>query len=303
MKYVRNAFRDDDFIRIRDFLQTSRTYSQQNWLIERWNFCRYFAQVFLDSQQRWADNLCLWTDEHNEIIAVVNGEGSGAGEAYFQLGNIEFCPELIADMLDFAEEKLSVVKENQRKVSLRANRDWQLHAILERKGYVQQKGIEVSTFMDLDADLPVKIPPGFQIVNAHQFTAEQQGQAHGRAFRHTDDEDFADLPQRIRGYQSMRTAPDYRPEMDFAVLSPTGEIAAFATVWHDALNHIAIFEPVGTIPKYRRKGLGKALLYAAMNQVRSLGTNRMYVGSDQRFYLDIGFQVDTTFDEVWHKVW
>jgi len=44
MAFTRKEFNEQEFIRIRDFLKKSfqKCPSRKNWLIDRWNFCRYF---------------------------------------------------------------------------------------------------------------------------------------------------------------------------------------------------------------------------------------------------------------------
>ena len=57
---------------------------------------------------------------------------------------------------------------------------------------------------------------------------------------------------------------------------------------------------MGTIPKYRGMGLGKAVVYEAINRVIKKGASRIFVGSDQQFYLSIGFVVDYYYS-IWEK--
>ena len=47
MAFTRKAYEDGDFVRIRDFLKYSlfKDPSLKNWLIDRWNFGRYFSQT------------------------------------------------------------------------------------------------------------------------------------------------------------------------------------------------------------------------------------------------------------------
>ena len=51
-------------------------------------------------------------------------------------------------------------------------------------------------------------------------------------------------------------------------------------------------EPVCVIPEYRQKGIGRAMIYEALNRARSLGAKKAYVISDQEFYERIGFKKD-----------
>ena len=304
MKYRRKEYKDNDFVKIRDFLQESRVYSQQNWFIERWNFCRYFTQVKLGTYSAWPETVGIWIDENDKIVAVANSEGENRGEAFFQLGNIEYSDELILEMLEFTEEKLSVVENNERKIFLRmdVDRSSQIKELLKKREYELLKDwTEIGSAMNIKDDLPVVLPEGFRIVDANEVNEDQKGLAFGRAFMDTDSANFEGLEERVKAYRSMRSAPDYRPELYLSIVNQSNEIVSFATVWLDRENQLGIFEPVGTVPKFRRKGLGKAILYDAMNRLKSLGCKKMHVGSDQEFYLDIGFSLDNSFDEVWFK--
>ena len=62
-------------------------------------------------------------------------------------------------------------------------------------------------------------------------------------------------------------------------MAPDGELAAFCTVWFDDVTRTAAFEPVGTHPAHRRKGLGKALLAEGLRRVERLGATLATVGS------------------------
>ena len=62
--------------RVRDFLKYTlyEDPSRKNWLIDRWNFGRYFSQTMHGTFDTWPETVGLWEDESNEIIAVVNSE-------------------------------------------------------------------------------------------------------------------------------------------------------------------------------------------------------------------------------------
>ncbi len=47
-------------------------------------------------------------------------------------------------------------------------------------------------------------------------------------------------------------------------------------------------------------GLGKAVIFKAINTARKMGATKIYVGSDEEFYLKIGFSLEYTY-EIWQK--
>jgi predicted N-acetyltransferase YhbS len=306
MTFARKAYRDRDFIRIRDFLKLSyqKNPSLKNWLIDRWNFCRYFSQIMHGTFDTWPETVGIWEDENNEIVAVVNSEGeiinAKAGEAFLQLGDRDYSDGFIDELIDYAESKLALTTEEGTVINLRVNEDArQIQRLLKERGYILLEQKEPMSCMDVENGLEVILPQGFRIADANEVSDYYKGFAHGRAFGYYKN-DVPDDDDAERCYRSLRKAPDYIPELDLAILDRNGEIASFATIWFDALNKIGILEPVGTIPKYRRIGLGKAVVYEGINRAIKKGARRIYVGSDQQFYLSIGFKV-SYHKQIWQK--
>jgi len=72
-------------------------------------------------------------------------------------------------------------------------------------------------------------------------------------------------------YRRYMMAPGYAAEREFVVVAPDGTFAAFTVTWHDTANRIGLFEPVGTHPEHRRRGLGKALVLHALHRMKAAG--------------------------------
>lgn len=66
----------------------------------------------------------------------------------------------------------------------------------------------------------------------------------------------------------------------------------------DDLHKYGYLEPLCTHPKYRKKGLAKALLYTAIHNISKIGAIYM-TGGDNAFYNHIGFE--TKYYHVWYK--
>jgi predicted N-acetyltransferase YhbS len=115
-------------------------------------------------------------------------------------------------------------------------------------------------------------------------------------FNHLDPKDWPSLLSN----QELQKAPDYRRELDLYVIAPDGEFASFCIAWWDERNRIAMLEPVGTVAEHRRKGLARAVVLEAIRRVAALGAKRAFVGSDQAFYLSLGF-VLTYAGHHWEK--
>ncbi len=192
-------------------------------------------------------------------------------------------------MLAFAEEHLRDPGSNRLFIYIEPD-DHSLRKLLEQRGfqaYPKQTGTESA--MDLSqVNLPLspKLPEGFRIQSmADDNDLQKRCKAFGLGFNHPDPLEWPS----VISYQFLQGAPDYRKEHDIVVLAPDGEFASFCLIWHDQPNRIAILEPVGTQPEYRRMGLAREAVYEAIRRVAKKGVEKIIVGSDQQFYKSIGF--------------
>jgi GNAT superfamily N-acetyltransferase len=193
-------------------------------------------------------------------------------------------------MLAYAEEYLRNQERNLVYVPI-YDYDVALIEAVQACGYERH---EKHTLWDavypVDGKIPKpELPDGYRLHSMADGGSDldQRRKAFGLAFNHPDPKDW---PSRI-SYQGLQQAPDYRADLDIYVKAPDGAYAAFCIAWWDASNQIACLEPVGTIPEYRRKGLARAAVLEAIRRVASLGAARIFVGSDQAFYLSIGFEL------------
>ena len=89
-------------------------------------------------------------------------------------------------------------------------------------------------------------------------------------------------------------------------MAPSGEIAAFTTVWYDETTKTGAFEPVGAQPQHQPKGLAKALLTEGLRHMQKLGVVMAYVSSydsaAHATYEAVGFK-QYDFSEMWVKAW
>ncbi|AHC14925.1 acetyltransferase, putative [Salinispira pacifica] len=311
-----------DFLQIRDFLM--KTYAMNpranNWLIDRWNFCRYVSQTFHKTTDIWPETLGIWVDEQGDICAVVNSEGENQGEGFFQFRpGSRFDDATMHELIDHAEwffrcKIPGKQGRNQREteigaelINLRVNPfDAQLKRLLRARGFVRQNWNESTLSISLDSlpftsDIPELPSSEFSIADGTRFSDSIRGLAHGLAFGYYSNNHASDNTAES-AFRSMRSAPDYQDYLDLSILDTTGAVACFATFWYDRVNRIAVLEPLGTIPEYRRRGLAKALVYEGMRRLSRLGSTKLFVGSDQQFYYSVGFKMEYK-KEIWQKTW
>jgi mycothiol synthase len=134
-------------------------------------------------------------------------------------------------------------------------------------------------------------PPGYSIRSVRGFEeAAALAEVHAAAFGSTWTPEM---------YRKLMQSPGYSAQCEFVVEAPGGSLAAFTVTWLDAVNRTGLFEPVGTHPDHRRRGLGKALLRFAMGDMAAAGMRQAIVVNDGRnlasaaLYRSVGF-------EPWH---
>ena len=300
---------ETDFIRVRDFLVDAFSLSEKplNWKLERWNYARYFITPMLVTEgvgepdlsavetatQLWNDSTAIWENQAGEIAGVVNIEHahknhSGWGEVFCQ--HHPGYDDLLPEMLAYAEEHLCNHEKNQVFLPVYDYDDALISAVQARGYQKNEKYTLWDSVYTVSSDTPrPRLPDGYTLRSMADAGGDidKRRKAFGVGFNHTDPKDW---PSRI-SYQSLQQAPNYRADLDIYVKAPDGEYVSFCIGWWDQTNKIASLEPVGTAPEHRRKGLARAAVLEAIRRVAELGARRAFVGSDQAFYLAIGFEL------------
>jgi predicted N-acetyltransferase YhbS len=298
---------DRDFLRVRDLLVESFSLTAQplNWRLERWNYARYFitpllategvGQADLDAYEAairvFEHSTGVWENQSGDLVAVVNIEHAdrshgGWGEAFLQRH-----PDygfVLPDMLDFAEDRLRNRERNLLTIPI-YDHDEGFQDMVRARGYQRdgQYTLWDSVYTVRDQLADSKLPEGYRLQSmADDNDLERRRKAFGLGFNHLDPNDWPSLLSN----QELQKAPDYRPELDLYVVAPDGEFASFCIAWWDERNRIASLEPVATVAEHRRQGLARAVVLEAIRRVAALGAERVFVGSDQAFYLSIGFE-------------
>jgi ribosomal protein S18 acetylase RimI-like enzyme len=81
-------------------------------------------------------------------------------------------------------------------------------------------------------------------------------------------------------YARLFELPHYRFEDDLVVEAADGSLAAFALTWWDPVGRVGEFEPLGTHPGHRRRGLARALMATGMHRFVARGAQVVEVYSD-----------------------
>lgn len=101
----------------------------------------------------------------------------------------------------------------------------------------------------------------------------------------------------LAAYRRLRTAPGYASGLDLGAAGPDGEFGSYCICWMNPASKTGLFEPAGTHPAHRRKGLGLAVMLEGLRRLRTLGAETAlvtHVGGNEaaaRLYGSAGFEV------------
>jgi ribosomal protein S18 acetylase RimI-like enzyme len=259
-----------------------------------WSFALYdiWAQRVLGDEvvhgiRDWQQDIRIWETGAGEIV----------GAAVFRdphLVKLVTDPEvagLESEMMTQVEEMYRVKNNSGKPLTIETIEcNPVLELVLDSRGYSKQSGHYIfrSKCLQPDQDDPVQLPSGFHIKHI-ETDAELMGffDAVKQVFN------FEDNPA---VYRILRQAPSFKPELDLIVLAKNQEVACFASAWLDEEASLAEFEPVGTLPAYRKMGLATAVMAKACNRLRRMGCNKATVMSwcespgANRLYQGAGFQ-------------
>lgn len=167
-------------------------------------------------------------------------------------------------------------------------------AVLTERGYGASEPLSWYAYhvQELDRELPDPVvPDGFTL-----RTVRTEADFHQRVALHR----AVWAPSRLteEGYRKVTSAWPYRADLDCVVEASDGTFAAYVLCWFDEENGVGEFEPVGTHPDYRRRGLGAAVCRYGLRRLQEEGARSAIVyggGRDEdrrsrALYESIGFR-------------
>ncbi len=255
-----------------------------NWMQPRWEYMHHHP--FIAGVQ--LDTIAVFEDE-GRIVGLAHPEDKPTF-IYFQRapGYDSILPAMFAHSLEHFGGPSIMLQRNI--IGLFINDfDEELEAMAESFGFERQDEFHdgYSKF-DLSRLIPESpVPDDIRI----QSLADENDQRkinlclwHG--FNHE-----GDIPEEdLNGPAVAQHAPNFRKDHTIVAVAPDGGYVSYAGIWHVPENKIAYVEPVATDPVYRRRGLARACGMESLRRVRDEGATAAWVGSEQPFYMAIGFE-------------
>lgn len=269
---------EEDYWRMRSFLRDVMLLNnlhQYSWHVARLDYWWWFAQPDLE-KMNLEEVMFFWETETGEIAAILNPEGKG--QAYLQVHPKYRTPELEEEMIVTAEKNLKHPNREGRQRSLvyANSKDTLRHEILKQHGYQKVERPETSEVIhiySLSQNITeTQTPAGYTIrALGHGLELLERCYASGLGF-HDDDINIArENREDPTWYHHIQSAPLYRRDLDLVAIASDGSVASFCTVWFDDVTRTAYFEPVATVPRHQRRGLGTAVLTEGLKRLKTMG--------------------------------
>ena len=101
----------------------------------------------------------------------------------------------------------------------------------------------------------------------------------------------------MQDYLALRDISVYDPELDLVAVAKNGSFGSYCIGWVDYKTGVGSFEPVGTPPEFRRKGLGREVNLEGLRRMKAKGMHSAKIGTagfnDRAYalYLSCGFNL------------
>lgn len=231
------------------------------------------AHSYLDVEMLTSN--ALFRDENGELAGVVMYDTDFHDRWYVLHSTSD--ENLLRRMVEYA-----IKTDAGSSVPIKANlRDTVLCGLLEYAGFEKQYSESVLG-IELSSNFSFQLPQGFYLnVEDSQIDRWQQKLVTYRGFDHEGSPE--ESGEEVAKAERYLETSEYIKV--FAIMD--GEYVAHCGVWYNGGN-TAYIEPVVTVPEHRGKGLGRAVVYEAINRAKDRGAKRAIVFSGQEFYIRLG---------------
>jgi gamma-glutamylcyclotransferase len=177
--------------------------------------------------------------------------------------------------------------------------DLEMIADLQAGGYEPGHAFR-SYEWDLTGELPrAESPPGWTLRHLEgESEADARRAASHAAFRSSMPPDM-----HLERYLGLMRSPVYDRERDLVAVSEDGRIGAFMIWWADEKSRIAQIEPFGTHPDFQRRGVGRALLYHGLGEMKRAGMKLARVCTEDDRAAATAFYESSGFVDVGRLRW
>lgn len=220
----------------------------------------------------------FWLDEDGPVASAFLTEW-GPKWPLDAVAVADLVPTLVPTAWEAALQRVSELQIVDLETVCRDDDDLML-GLLEAAGFEPGEESGGVTWMAADRAIPgVELPSGYRITDR----SVNSDQIHWLARRSTPD-----LESRLAECSL------YDPELDLAIQTTEGDIAAYGLFWFDAATSVGLIEPMRTEEPHQRRGLARALIGEGLARLTARGAQRFKVGYGtevaRALYVSCGFE-------------
>ncbi len=135
---------------------------------------------------------------------------------------------------------------------------------LRARGFEATRHFQPEYRFDLSGEIPApELPDGYRVRHVREGELEERVATHRDA--------WVGSSWTLERYLDLRKSPAYDPELDLVVETPEGGFASCCICWADPGSGMGMFEPVGTRPSARGKGVTRAMIHEGFRRLRARG--------------------------------
>jgi len=283
---------EDDLHRMLDFLSSSASVGPPGayWHPGDVLWGMYQNTVFdpVREVRLWEDHGGLlgfaWLEEPDGVVMQVHPSLRGSGA-------------LEDEMLDWAAGQTRAVYGERAGNELWTRvpeDDAGLATFLSGHGFERDPEHALKMIQHLDGPPPIPTPPA-------GWTVREVGDEEEWAQRvETHREVWHPSRVTLEAYCRLRRAPGYDPFLDLVAVAPDGTFGSYCLCWFDPTGRTGLFEPLGTRPAHRGKGLGRAVMLEGLRRLHHLGARTAAVTALHHnrpaadLYKSVGFRTANT---------
>lgn len=308
---IRRFRRDTDLQKLETYLRNQyfENRNMTSWLPERLHdlVYRMDAQETDGGTVRSSDYIFLW-EEEDRIVACILPDGENI---YFSLktGYEHLFPSLLA----YSEENCLPLFHKADDGSTKfwvavSDRLSYMGQFLQDSGYTRYPEEDYDNYVyPMETWVSVELPRGFRLCYGEDYENEENKWNALHLGFHPDHEN-TDYQNSMHPYLARKQSSLYGDSFECLVVEENAgdqnDVCAYCFVYVDKLSKTALIEPVSTREKYRRRGIGKAMMHGVMLRCREMGIEKCYVNSfgwRREFYNAAGFITEYTVG-FWHKI-
>ena len=301
----RDLKRLENYLRDRYFVHRNA----DSWLPERLHdlLYRVGAQETDEGRKNSADYMFLWEEEGN-IVACLLPDGEN-----IYVSVEDGYEHLFPSMVAFGEENcrplFAAGEDGSVKIWFAVSDSFKyMRETLKKLGYSEFPEKEfMNCVCPQGTDLTIELPEGLRFLYGEDYPDEENKWSALRLGFHPDDE-AQDYRASMNPYMSRKKSSLYADSFECLVIDEKtkerNNVCAYCFVYVDRRTKTAVIEPVSTRERYRRRGVGTAMMHGAVLRCKQLGVEKCYVDSfgwRKDFYLSAGFSTESSIS-FWSKI-